>query len=312
MPDNRLLSKQEIDEMFGRFAALKLDTSDIRRKFLNCSYGEDHKQALDIYLPNEGIGPFPAVLFLHGGGWSGGKKNDAQLLPFMSGVKRGYAVIGVGYRLVPNIHYPENLFDVKAALRWLHENADTYLLDPERIALAGASAGAQLAMMTAFTMGQAVFEGAPLGPTCTVRAVVDQYGPSDFLKQNAQFDESGFPRIAPPAPDAMDAVAVMLGVQSSRIPHLMRFLNPIDNVHPDIPPVLIQHGKYDPVIPYQQSTALYQKIADTCGGEHALLDISDVTTHADPGYADAENVERIFSFLDKHVNNTDNVPKSPK
>ncbi len=301
MPDNKLLTKEEIEKMFGRFAAIKLDTSGIRRKFIDCAYGEDHKQALDIYLPNTGDGPFPAVLFLHGGGWSGGNKKDAQILPFMSGVQRGWAVIGVGYRLVPNIRYPENLFDVKAALRWLYENAGTYLIDPERVALSGASAGAHLAMMAAFTMGQAVFEGAPLGPTCTVRAVVDQYGPVDFLSQDRQFEESGCPRISLPDPDAMDASAVMLGVQPSRIPNLMRFLNPIDNVHPGIPSVLIQHGTYDPVIPCQQATQLYEKIYQTCGGGRAEIDISDVYTHADPGYADPESVERIFSFLDRHV-----------
>ncbi len=303
MSEIKLLPKEEIEKMFGRFAALKLDTSNIRRKFFNCAYGEDQKQALDIYLPNEGVGPFPAVLFLHGGGWSGGNKKDAQILPFMSGVNRGYAVIGVGYRLVPNIRYPENLFDIKAALRWLHENADTYLIDPNRIALTGASAGAHLAMMTAFTMGQAVFEGAPLSQTCTIRAVVDQYGPTDFMKQDTQFDESGFPRISMPDPDAMDSVSTMLGIQSSRIPNLMRFLNPIDSVHPGIPPVLIQHGRFDPCIPYQQATELYRKITETCGENHAELDLSDVYTHADPGYADPESVKRIFSFLDRHLKN---------
>ena len=301
MAENKILSKQEIDQMFGRFAALKLDSSGIRRKFLNCAYGEEHKQALDIYLPNEGDGPFPAVLFLHGGGWSGGNKMDAQILPFMSGVDRGYAVIGVGYRLIPNIRYPENLFDVKAALRWLRENAETYLLDPKRIALAGASAGAHLAMMAAFTMGQAVFEGAPLGPTCTVRAVVNQYGPTDFLSQDEQYARSGCARISPPDPDAMDSVAVMLGIQKSRIPNLIRFLNPIDNINPDIPPVLSQHGRYDPVIPYQQATVLHQKITQLCGEGHAELFISDVYTHADPGFAEKESVERIFSFLDPHL-----------
>ncbi len=301
MPDYKLLSKEETEKMFGRFAALKLDTAGIRRKFLNCAYGEEHKQALDIYLPNEGDGPFPAILFLHGGGWAAGNKKDAQILPFMSGVARGYAVIGVGYRLLPQIRYPENLFDVKAAMRWLYDNAETYLLDPKRIILAGASAGAHLAMMAAFTMGQAVFEGAPLAPTCTVRAVVNQYGPTDFLSQDRQFDESGCPRVSPPDPGAIDSLSYLLGIQKSLIPNLVRFANPIDNVGPDIPPVLIQHGKNDPVIPYQQATQLYRKITDLCGEDRAVLDLSDIYTHADPGLADPDSVERIFSFLDRHV-----------
>jgi acetyl esterase/lipase len=156
-------------------------------------------------------------------------------------------------------------------------------------------------MMAAFTQGQAVFEGAPLSATCRIRAVVEQYGPTDFLKQHAQFDESGYPRMKLPDSEQMDSIDHMLGILSSRIPNLMRFVNPIDNVHKDIPPVLIQHGRYDPCIPYQQAVELHQKITETAGEDRAVLDISDVYTHADPGYADNESVERIFTFLDTHL-----------
>lgn len=301
MAEVKLLSQQETEKMFGRFAALKLDTSAIRRKFLNCPYGENQKQALDIYLPNEGDGPFPVIFFMHGGGWSGGNKKDAQVLPFMGGVERGYAVISVGYRLVPFIRYPDNLFDIKATLRWVYENADTYLLDPERVALAGASAGAHLAMMAAFTEGQAVFEGAPLSKTCKIRAVVNQYGPTDFLRKHEQFDESGYVRINAPDCNSMDSEDNMLGIKLSSVQNLVRFLNPIDNVHPNIPPVLIQHGQYDPVVPYQQATELYHKIINVAGSGKAVLDLSEKYTHADPGYAEPESVEIIFSFLDKHL-----------
>lgn len=301
MAEIKLLSQAETEKMFGRFAALSLDTSAIRRKFLNCPYGEHQKQAMDIYLPNEGSGPFPVIFFMHGGGWSVGNKKDAQVLPFTSGVERGYAVISVGYRLAPFIRYPDNLFDIKAALRWAYENADTYLLDPSRVALAGASAGAHLAMMAAFTEGQVVFEGAPLSPTCKIRAVVNQYGPTDFLKKHDHFDASGYPRVSAPDADTMSSEENMLGIRLSTITNLVRFLNPIDNIHPNIPPVLIQHGRYDPVVPYQQATELYDKIIGTVGDGGAVLDLSEKYTHADPGFADPESVERIFSFLDTHL-----------
>lgn len=303
MSEVRLLSSEDTEKMFGRFAALTLDTAGIRRKFLNCPYGEHHKQAVDIYLPNEGDGPFPVIFFLHGGGWAFGNKKDAQILPFMGGVERGYAVIGVGYRLLPQILYPDNLFDVKAALRWVAENADTYLLDPDRVALTGASAGAHLAMMAAFTAGQAVYEGAPLSKTCRVRALVEQYGPTDFLRQAEQYDASGYVRMRAPDDDRPDSVDALLGVRLKDAPNLARFINPIDNVHPNIPPVLIQHGRFDPCIPYQQATELFKKITETAGEGRAVLDISDVYTHADPGYAEPESVARIFSFLDAHLKN---------
>jgi acetyl esterase/lipase len=156
-------------------------------------------------------------------------------------------------------------------------------------------------MMASFTQGQAVFEGAPLSRTCVIRAVVEQYGPTDFLKQQEQFDETGYPRMRAPDDETPDSVDELLGVKLKSIPNLARFINPVDNVHMGIPPVLIQHGRFDPCIPYQQAVALHEKIAEIAGGGKAELDISDVYTHADPGFAEPESVERIFSFLDAHL-----------
>ena len=299
MEDIKLTPPEDIAKMFARLGELTLDISDIRRKFLDCPYGEDKKQKLDIYLPNDGGGPFPVVFFAHGGGWVGGSKSDTQLVPFIGGVERGYAVVSLGYRLIPNIRYPENLFDINAAMRWVAQNAETYLLDPSRTALCGASAGAHLTMMAAFTQNQAVFGSIPGLPTCRVLAVVDQFGPTDFTKHHAHYDQSGFPRAQMPgAPSALDD---LLGVSAELIPNLTRFLNPIDNLHPAIPPVLIMHGRYDPIIPYQQSVELYERITSIAGGGMAELDLSEEFLHADPGYAADESVERIFAFLDKHL-----------
>ena len=299
MEDIKVMPPEEVGAMFARLGELTLDVSDIRRKFLGCPYGEESKQALDIYLPNDGGGPFPIVFFAHGGAWAGGSKNDTQVVPFIGGVDRGYAVISLGYRLLPNIRYPENLFDIISAMRWVAENAESYLLDPSRTALCGASAGAHLTMMAAFTQGQAAFGYEPNAPTCRVLAVVNQFGPADFTKFHTHYDESGYPRSQlPGAPSSLDD---LLGVKAESIPNLIRFINPIDNVHPDIPPVLIQHGRYDPIVPYQQGVELYEKIISVAGEGKAELDLSEEFLHADPGYAAPESVERIFNFIDKHL-----------
>ena len=294
-----IMPPEDVAAMFARLNELTLDVSNVRRKYLNCPYGEDPRQALDIFLPNEGGGPYPIVFFAHGGGWSGGRKDDTQLAPFIGGVHRGYAIISLGYRLLPHIRYPENLFDIIAAMRWIVKNAETYLLDPSRTALCGASAGAHLAMMAAFTMGQVVFGHEPGAPQCRVLAVVDQFGPTNFAKSHAHYDESGYPRAQMPGtPGALDD---LLGASADRITNLLRFINPIDNVHPGIPPVLIQHGRYDPIIPYQQSVELYEKIVSVAGEGMAELDLSEEFLHADPGYAANESVDRIFSFIGKHL-----------
>ena len=301
MSEIKIVPPEEIKKMFARLGELTLDVAGIRRKFLNCPYGEDPKQSLDIYLPNENDQPFPVVVFIHGGGWTRGRKDDNQLVPFIEGVRRGYAVVSLDYRLLPNVTYPDNLFDIKLALRWLASNAETYLLDTSRIALTGASSGAHLAMMTAFTQGQAVFEGGDLADTCKVLAVVDQFGPSDFLKTNAHYDASGYPRAHVDTPDEMGGLDILLGVKMTSLPNMIRFMNPLDNIHPNIPPVLIQHGRYDPIVPYQQSVELYERIRAVAGLDKAIFDFSDELTHADPGYASKESIDRIFAFIDSHV-----------
>ncbi|MDR2502489.1 MAG: alpha/beta hydrolase, partial [Oscillospiraceae bacterium] len=111
-----LMPPEDVERMFRRMELVRPDTSAVRRKFLGCPYGEDKRQALDIYLPGDGAGPFPVVIFIHGGAWMSGHRADAQLAPFLPGIERGYAVLSLGYRLIPNIRWPENLFDIKSAL----------------------------------------------------------------------------------------------------------------------------------------------------------------------------------------------------
>ena len=296
-----LVAPEDITAMFARVDEAKPDISAIRRRFPNRPYGEDSRQAVDIYLPDEGQGPFPVVFYLHGGGWTGGARYDAQMAPFIKAINHGYAFVSIGYRLVPHVRYPDNLLDVRRALRWISDNAETYMLDTSRCALCGASAGGQLALMTAFTAGNPLFDDAPLSPACTIRAVVDQFAPTDFLKRPQHFDESGYPRADDPESDAPDSADTLLGIRLKDAPHLARFINPIDNVHPNVPPVFIMHGQYDPIIPYQQSVELFEKICKVAGAVRAELWISDEFLHADPGYAGVEGERRIFNFLDKHV-----------
>ncbi|MCL2392374.1 MAG: alpha/beta hydrolase [Oscillospiraceae bacterium] len=295
----KIMSPEEAQQMFARLGELTLDVSKIKRKFLNCQYGENPKQALDIYLPNEGTGPFPIVFYAHGGAWQHGKKDDVQVVPFIDGVNRGYAIVSIGYRLVPEIRYPDNMFDIKAALRWIATNADSYILDASKTALCGSSAGAHLAMMAAFTQGMAAFGDIPGAKTCQILAMVEQFGPTDFAKIHAHYDESGFPRIH--VPGTASAVDLMIGTSAETIPNLLRFYNPIDCIHPDIPPILLQHGKHDPMIPYQQAIELHDKINLITGTKKAQLDISETFMHADPGYARKESVDRIFGFLDNYL-----------
>ena len=296
-----LMPPEAVAAMFARVDEAKPDIDAIRRKFPGCRYGEERRQAVDIYLPAEGQGPFPVVFFLHGGGFTGGARYDAQMAPFITAINHGYAFVSVGYRLVPQVLWPENLLDVRRALRWVAENAGTYLLDTSRCALCGASAGGMLALMTAYTAGNPMFDDAPLSSTCTIRAVIDQFAPTDFLNRERHFDESGYPRAVDPDSDTPELCDMLLGIKLKDAPNLSRFVNPVDNVHPDVPPTLIMHGRYDPIVPYQQSVELYEKINAVAGHDRAELWLSDEFLHADPGYANEEGQRRIYEYLNSFM-----------
>ena len=298
MDNYKKLTEQDKEHLLSMLIAGKLDVDAIERKFLGVVYGDDPKQKMNIYLPPSGEGPFPVIFFLHGGGWQSGSRNDTQVKPFLHGINRGYAVISCGYRLLPDVCFPENLYDIKAALRFIAANGNEYRLDRKKIAIAGASAGAHLALMAAFTQGQPAFEGGSVKDAPTIRAVVDQFGPTDFLNENVHYEESGYARMNPPSKPGHGIVDALLRADTSKNPALCAFVSPISNVHPDIPPVLILHGRFDPMVAYQQSVTLFEKINEVCGEGRAKLVLSDDCTHADTKYENEPYTSEIFEFLD--------------
>lgn len=301
MSEFNTLSKQEKEYLLSMLPAGKLDYENISRKFIGVSYGEAKNQKMNIYLPENGFGPFPVIFFLHGGGWQSGSRSDTQVKPFLHGINRGYAVISCDYRLIPEVYYPENLYDVKAALNFIGMHGSEYMLDTSRLVIAGASAGAHLALMAAFTQGLPAFSPAPTSDLPVIRAVIEQFGPTDFASENAQYEQSGYARMYPPAPLGQGTADRLLNADTSHNPALLNFLSPICNVHKDIPPVLILHGRFDPMVPYQQAVTLYDRICQVCGNDRAKLIISDDCTHADTKYESEPYTSEIFAFIEKYI-----------
>src|SRR5450755_1430169 len=98
---------------------------------------------LDLAMPKDGPGPFPAIVFLHGEGWRAG--NRRQMSHFIEGVARmGYVGGTVEYRLVPTARFPAQVEDCKAAIRWMRANANAYRIRADRIGVVGFSAGGHL------------------------------------------------------------------------------------------------------------------------------------------------------------------------
>ncbi len=171
------------------------DTGHIVRKMFDIAYADrSPAQRLDIYWPDAGNGPFPVIVAIHGGAFMGGDKRDAQLTPMLAGLARGYAVVSINYRMSGEATFPALVHDVKAAIRWVRANAVRYLFDPGRIAVWGGSAGGYLALMAGVSAGAPELDDPALGhgkQSSSVQAVVDWFGPTDFLKMDEQLAASG-------------------------------------------------------------------------------------------------------------------------
>lgn len=141
-----------------------LDINSIKNKQLDISYAPiSEAQKLDIYLPDEKKEKYPVIIFIHGGAWMSGDKRENFSLPILRGLKEGYAVISINYRLSGEATFPAAIEDVKAAIRFIRANANKYNLDVEQITLFGRSSGANLATLAGVTSGTTKFDNPELG-----------------------------------------------------------------------------------------------------------------------------------------------------
>ena len=241
-------------------------------------------------------------MHIHGGAFAMGDKREIMVTPYLRGLERGYAVASLNYRLSGEAVFPAGLQDLKAAIRWLRRHAGEYLLDPDRFAACGGSAGGNYAAMIALTADRPEFDDPALGEVdcpCAVQAGVDWFGPTDFLKMDAQLAESGLgPR---DHGEAESPESRYLGAKLSDVPEKVRLANPITYVHEAAPPFLIQHGRVDNLVPYQQSVELAQSLAECAGAERVEFDILEQAGHGDPLFDTDENLQRVYGFLDRHL-----------
>jgi acetyl esterase/lipase len=279
------------------------DVSHIRRKWLDIPYASlSPAQQLDIYLPEQGEGPFPVIVHIHGGGFEIGDKRDVHLIPYLKALPRGYAVASVNYRLSGEAIFPAGLQDIKAAIRWLRAHSGTYHLNGDRFAACGGSAGGNLAAMISLTANVSEFDDARLGNLefpCNVQAAVDMFGPTDFQKMDAQLNENGFGPGDHGEADSPEAR--YLGGRIGDVPLKVELANPMTYIHAHMPPLLIQHGNLDTMVPLQQSVMFVEKLEKYVSHDRFEFDIIKGAGHGDPLFETDENMERVFSFLDRYL-----------
>jgi acetyl esterase/lipase len=284
------------------FAIPEAKTDHIVRKMFNLPYASrSPAQKLDIYWPDEGNGPFPVVISIHGGAFMGGDKRDVQLTPMLEVLRRRYALVGVNYRMSGEAKFPALIHDIKAAIRWIRANASIYLFDPERIATWGGSAGGYLSLMAGVAAGIQQLDDPSLGNTGQpelVQAVVSWFPPTDFLKMDEQLAESGF---FPPPEFAHNGEyspeSLLLGQTITKIPELVHIANPETYIRPGLPPFFIQHGRMDDTVPYHQSLNFANKLA-AIAPQNVTHEVLPNARHADPAFETPQNVQKILDFLD--------------
>lgn len=218
---------------------------------------------LDLYLPNHGDVK-PLVIYVHGGGWSSGSKDQYCLPASVSGtipttqtfMNRGFAVACINYRYSTEATYPAQIEDVKASIRWLRANAAKYKLF-DKIGIWGGSAGGHLSALAGTTGDVKEYDkGDHLQLSSRVQASVDDFGPTDLVKwAQTPGHESIQQRYS--------MVGQLLGGEVLKIQDKARAANPITYITADDPPFNILHGDKDPIVPLDQSQLLDTALKQT-------------------------------------------------
>jgi acetyl esterase/lipase len=276
---------------------LTIDVPETVTHERNIAFGKggDHPLQLDLYSPKERPHPLPAILFIHGGGWSGGYR---QMYHYYCTkfAERGYVAATASYRLSSEAPFPAAVEDVKCAVRWLRANSRKLGIDPNKICVAGGSAGGHLAMMIGYSSDVPELEGKGGNPDTSsrVQAVVDLYGPTDLTDDFAK---------------SRKEVSRFIGKKFDEAPDTYRLASPVTHVTKDDPPTLILHGSIDSTVPIHQAEHLVEKLKDVGvvyeydrveGWPHTMDLDADVNRHC---------MAKMFEFLDKHLASAKNPSK---
>jgi len=225
-----------------------VSTPDNIEEILNIEYGVggERRLHLDLYLPKGRKKATPAVIFIHGGAWKGGKRSDMKFY-CVKFAEKGYITATVTYRLTGEAPFPAAVHDVKCAVRWLRANATKFLLNPERIVVSGNSAGGHLSMMIGYSDDQSLEgNGGNNGISSRVCAVVNFYGPTDlttdFAKKQGVVED------------------FMGGKTFDESPNVYKLASPLFHLTKDDPPTLIFHGTIDSTVPIVQADKLADKL----------------------------------------------------
>ena len=244
---------------------------------------------MDVAMPVEGTGPFPAVVCLHSGGWvAGERKQMASTIDVLA--RRGYVAIAPDYRLAPKHAFPACIEDCKAAVRWLRGNAGKYRVDPKRIGAMGLSAGGHLACLLGVTSPSDGLEGTGdhSGKSSAVQAVVAMSAPTDLTSEvmhtAVALKLNLIPLLGGPPTTHLDAY---------------RKASPAHYRPTTPPPFLFIHGSADDVVPVKLMREFSDKLKACGASVREVVLVNEGHTWAGPALL--RSVDETLTFLDEKL-----------
>lgn len=262
----------------------------------------DSAQTLDLYYPEKlAEKPEPLLVWIHGGGWTGGSKMP---VPYLNQLTRGYLVASIEYRFSQKAIFPAQIQDCQAAIRWLRAHAQKYNIDRDRIGVGGASAGGHLVALLGTSGGKKVFS--PIGgnedESDRVQAVCDIFGPADFwtvVKQAAE--DKTVKNIFKWNED--DPYSKLIGAKLGQDKEKCEVVSPVHYMSKDNPPFLILHGDHDALVPYAQSVELAELL--TRAGVKVTLQRFPGAGHGGPAFGLPAVAQLTNAFFDKYLKGVD-------
>ncbi len=200
--------------------------------------------ALDVYAPRDRPSGAPVLLYVHGGGWVIGNKNQQGLLTVNQLAARGWVCVSINYRLSPRATFPDHLTDVKHAIRWVREHIAEYGGDPSFLVLSGGSAGAHLASLASLTPNELEYQREFPDVDTSVQGCVAYYGVYDFVDEANAWPYKSFRILLERA---------VMKLRRRDAPDAFAKASPTHRVGPHAPPFFLLHGDRDSLAPVAQA-----------------------------------------------------------